>query len=173
MAKDGLLRLAGASDVASLDIPASSRDYLVHVGLPDEEILGLRFNFLGSSLPTLEELAARVGFGPFPLNGSRPCLGFTNDVAVCIDEHCDGAVYCVDLAQEDPERFLNSRVEWLGSFLNMYVYHCINTNGFHDPDIDRAVLELERRMREVDPVALDDPEHWWPLILEQMKDGLI
>lgn len=175
MEQHGLLRLrcANASDVATLDIPASSRNFLLYVGLPDDEILGLRFDFLGSHLPTLEELATRVGFDSSPPNGSRPCLGLTYDVAVCIDEQRDGAVYCVDLAQEEPERLLNSRVEWLGAFLAMYVSHCRVTSGAPDPEIDRAVLELEHQMCEIDPVALSDTENWWPLILEQMKHGII
>lgn len=172
MSFDGCRRRANPSDIAALRIPASSRDYLIHVGLPDEEILGLRFNFLGTRLPRLEELAPRVGFESVPNDGGAYCLGLKCDVVICIDEH-SGSVYCVDLAREEPRRFLNSRVECLGDFLEMYVSHCHDTSEAPDADIDRAVLELERRMHGIDPEALDDPGHWWPLILEQMKDGLL
>jgi hypothetical protein len=37
----------------------------------------------------------------------------------------------------------------------------------------RLVGVAEERIRNADPAAFDDPENWWPVIVEQMKDGLL
>ena len=66
--------------------------------------------------------------------------------------------------------FVNSRVEFLGSFLAEYAGH----HRRLDEGAARAdsVRLCRGRMQEFDPAALDDQTGFWPVVLEEIESGL-
>ena len=40
-------------------------------------------------------------------------------------------------------------------------------------EILKTIPTIEERMRKIDPRAFDDPNNWWPVIIEQMNQGLL
>ena len=42
-----------------------------------------------------------------------------------------------------------------------------------DEQIDELIGEVERRLLALDPGAFSDPDNWWTLIYEQLRDGLL
>jgi hypothetical protein len=42
-----------------------------------------------------------------------------------------------------------------------------------DEESRALVASLQGTIRAVDPEALSHPEHWWAVIFEQMRDGLM
>lgn len=152
------LRRWSKDDLRDVAIPERSKSFLVEVGLPfgDET---LRFDDEARRLPRLAHKPRyrRIGFDYYD--------------PVCLDEQRKGCV--IEVAEEAGglERFINSNVELFGEFLVYYRQYRLVARMTED-NLSAVVDATEQRMRKADPVAfrgVDD--HWWPLVIEQMKNG--
>jgi hypothetical protein len=136
-------------------IPESSKEFLVTMGLPVSPGLGLSFDgrrgvpVLGT-VPTLRQLSVDY------------------EVPICLDEGLSGAVVAIE--SEWSTRFVNGSVERFAECLGFYAEYA---RAVDDASAGALVDEAERRARAADPAAFEDVEHWWPVIIEQMRDGLL
>ena len=147
--------------VEDLRIANSSKQFLAHVGLPCNENWTLRFDCDAESLP---RLARRPSFRRF---------GFDGAVPICLDEDFNGRVVADETEINGEERMINSSVEHFGEFLVLYQQYRHSARIMSEDQVLALIPRIERRMREIDPDALHDPSSYWPLILEQMKQGLL
>jgi hypothetical protein len=164
---------ASPESVATLNIPASSKDFLVKVGLPREEVLVIRFELERNPFATLTE-HARAKKLPSPKQSEKlRVLAYGNCAPdLCIDEGAGGRVIEIDLEGRVPTRLVNSGVEQLGAFLLAFARSKVRED-MSDEENAQYVRRLKADLLKVDPQALSSPDHWWPQVLEQMESGLL
>ena len=85
----------------------------------------------------------------------------------------DDAVVSLPAAPELPVRYVNADLE---SFAGFLLEVCRARRQFADLDdaqIDAMIDDLQRQLQRADETAFADPEHWWSVIFEQLRDGLL
>jgi hypothetical protein len=142
-------------------IPQASKRFLNEVGLPCEEDWTLRFDPEGDRLPRLPDKA----------NYRR--IGFDDSVPICLDEKQDGCVVAVETEVGTSERFINSDVEHFGEFLVLYQEYRNAARAVSEEEIVKIIPGIGERMHKADPKAFDDSNNYWPVIMEQMNQGLL
>ncbi|MGO8843380.1 MAG: SUKH-4 family immunity protein [Methyloceanibacter sp.] len=142
-------------------IPQPSKQFLIQVGLPCNEDWTLRFDPEPDHVPRL----------PNKANYRR--IGFDDDVPICLDEKRDGCVVAVETEVGGSERFINSSVERFGHFLVLYEEYRKAARAVSEEVIVKIIPGIEERMRKADPKVFDNPNNYWPVIVEQMNQGLL
>jgi len=168
-----MIQRASPGTVATLNVPAASRDFLVQVGLPREVLLVVRFELERDPFATLAEVARKKKLPP-PRGGEQlRILGYGIDAPdLCIDEAAGGRIVEIDLEGRVPTRLVNSGVEHFGTFLVAFGKSKVRQE-MSDEDNARYVRRMRSELLKVDPQALASADHWWPPVLEQMETGLI
>jgi hypothetical protein len=167
---EGLQR-APMQAVADIGIQERSKRFMLDVGLPSRRILELSLCLNRGHLPFLSSVTSPVGnLEPY---AQARCIGKDTDSVICIDESTGGTIILIDLTGHDQVRFVNSRVEFFGAGLALYHEYCRIGPTVAEQDIDKYLLSIEYRLRDIDAAALASPDTWWALIVEQMKDGLL
>lgn len=149
------------SSLRDVNIPHSSKQFLMSVGLPCKEDWTLRFDPEADQLPRL------------PNKTSCRRIGFDDVVPICLDEERKGCVVAIETDIGGTERFVNSSVERLGEFLVLYQEYRKAARTLSEAEILKLIPTIEARMRQIDPKAVDDPNNYWPVIIEQMNQGLL
>jgi hypothetical protein len=134
---------------------------LIEVGLPYKEDWTLRFDSEADHLPRL------------PKKANYRRIGFDDLVPVCLDEKRGGCVVAVETAVGGSKRFINSSVECFGEFLVLYQEHWKAARAVSEEEIVKFISGVEERIRKADPEAFDDPNNYWPVVVEQMNQGLL
>ncbi|MEU1542468.1 nucleic acid/nucleotide deaminase domain-containing protein [Actinacidiphila glaucinigra] len=82
----------------------------------------------------------------------------------------DGKVWGVLLGYDEPDRFVSSSPALFAeSLLEVDTLLEAVTTG-EDPEQASAAYQATlRRLESADPEAFADPEHWWPLVLEDIR----
>lgn len=147
--------------VRDVSIPPSSKQFLTQIGLPNKESWTLRFDPGADQLPRLSNRSScrRIGFDDF--------------VPICLDEMQGGIVIIDETEVGGSERFINSSVERFGEFLVLYEEYRRVARTASEEEILRTIPDIEERMRMIDPKAFENPNYYWPLIVEQMNQGLL
>jgi hypothetical protein len=158
--KDHLRRWSRASLVAAR-IPESSKSYLSSVGLPIHETWTLKFDADAEHLPQI------------PNKPHYRRIGFDDIVPICLDEDRAGQVTAVESEIGGIERFINSSVECFGECLVAYQRYRLDAQVSEEAEIENIIDSTEEQMRKADRTAFLNSENWWPLILEQMRQGLL
>lgn len=141
-------------------LPQSSKTFLTTVGLPQNKRWTLQFN------PSL-------GLTNLPDRPNYRVIGHDYHVPVCLDETRSGAVIAVEGSGSTGERFVNSNVEALGRFLVCYEDYCRLAEGLPEELIMEIVNSITKRMEGIDFPALQNPESYWPIIIQQIRNGLL
>lgn len=149
------------SSLRGVAIPQSSKQFLIEVGLPYKEDWTLRFDPEADHLPRL------------PNRDNYRRIGFDDSVPVCLDEKRGGCVVAVEKEVGGLERFINSSVERFGEFLVVYQEYRKTARVVSEEEIIKLIPSIDERMRKTDPNAFADPDFYWPVILEQMNQGLL
>jgi hypothetical protein len=149
------------SSLADVRIPDESRHFLTDVGLPIGQDWTLHFD------PNVEAVP-RVAGRP---NYRR--IGFDDVMPICIDELRGGRVLVLDTDDVRQDRFVNSSVEQFGQFLAIYGEYRRGPSTMSEDDILAVIADIEERMRKLDPASFELEDSYWPLIIEQMNDGLL
>jgi hypothetical protein len=166
MTREEIIRFWGAAnlrrwsrhDLRDVAIPESSKSFLVEVGLPYRE-QGWTMNFDDGA-----RLLPRLATTP-----SYRRIGFDYVLPICLDERRNGCVVLVEDEIGRRERFINSNVQLFGECLVYYQrYRLIEQEDRRD-----LIQETEHQMRRADTAAFRNVESWWPVIVEQMGDGLL
>jgi hypothetical protein len=85
----------------------------------------------------------------------------------------DSAVTSISPTGEYPIRHVNASLECFLIFLSRVMATRREFQDMADDDIDDAIDALYRDLLVVDASAFRDPDSWWSVVFEQMKDGLL
>ena len=69
------------------------------------------------------------------------------------------------------EQHVNGSVELFADFLVLYETYRREVIGMDEADIGERIDRLEAQMRSVDPSAVEGPDSFWSVILEQLREG--
>jgi len=142
------------------ELPADARRILTEVGLP-EEVESL----FAQSGP--EWVAGTGGVRKYLKIGTD----YGYDIGIVADS---GEVLSLSSSGHYPSRFVNSRLEYFVEFLCRVVAARRRFRGLDfENEIRPQVVSLEAELRARDPRAFSNPDHWWSVIFEQMKVGLL
>lgn len=130
--------------------------YLVEIGLP----VGVDWT-IEISTPANEVRRAHDGL---------PILAFDGPMPICVDPNEGGIVI---IREEGTTRLVNSDVRRFGAFLMLYQDYRMRVAELDDVEADELIDEIEDRMRTADAGAMETPEDYWSVIVEQMRDGFL
>jgi hypothetical protein len=146
-------------ELERLGIPVGVSRVLAEVGLPRAEE---PFFFADDAVSVLS------------MRDGGKLWRFGSDGGVSIAVHRDtGQVLAGAHAEGALTRFVNSSIEQFAESLCVVVASYRQFAGRPDDEIDSMLARLEARVREIDTAVLNGPEHWWAVLIEQMKDGLL
>lgn len=142
-----------ADVVAALPIPSSAKDVLTDVGLPRET----EFFTAADALQVTPDGQVRIG----------------TDYGTDILLDADGRVRSVSESGEYPERFVNSDLPAFVRSLAIVIEKREEYAGESNDVLDEQVEVLAATLLDIDENVFADPENWWSVIFEQMRDGLL
>jgi hypothetical protein len=158
--RDNLKRWTAAS-LRDVSIPVSSKSFLIEVGLPYRVDWTLQFDNEAEQLPRL----------PNKKNYRR--IGYDDVVPLCLDEEDSGRIIAVEDVIGGRERFINSGVDRFAECLVYYQQYRTSVRIAPEEEVPKLVAAAEEHMREADSLAFSDANNWWPVIIEQMNQGLL
>ena len=170
---DSALQRAREACVDRLAIPKASKSFLTEVGLPRETILLCAFD-LERDDAIVSVMLPEAMLNDF--SGNQPVLwrvGHEDHGGdICIAEEPDGCVYEV-LIEVAAARYVNSSIESFAGFLALWHDMCRICEGCtFEKEIEYG-KRFEENLRELDPAAFADPESWWSVVCEQVREGLL
>ena len=164
---------ANPNAVRKLKIPDESKKFLIEVGLPKQHILLCEFYLDSDEFPTIHEYAAQCG-SQLAADLQLRRIGWDGGTEICISEEDEsGEVLVIDLKRELPDAFVNKNIETFAGFLALYVEACHAYGGLTDAEMIDGAHRLDKRLRELDPLAFQDTSTWWSSITEQLKSGML
>nr|WP_232246513.1 SUKH-4 family immunity protein [Kitasatospora mediocidica] len=127
----------------------------------------------GRPIPTLAELAAERGLPAGPDAGGYLVLGNDYGRQLCV-QYGTAAVVAVELdgTGEQP-RFVNSGVPEFVRSLALLGRMWPLRYGLTPDQAGRWTTDFQAELAAIDPAALQGPDTWWAVLLEQFWDGLL
>jgi hypothetical protein len=154
------LRRWPADFVAGLAIPEASKRFLTDLGLPSLQEGTLRFDHAETeSLPRL------------PGHPACRILGYDTTVPMCLDESTGGQVVSAEDVVAGVFRFVNTSVEALGESLTLFDQYQDRVATLAEADVLDDIERVAAAMRVLDARAFADADHFWPLVIAQMREG--
>jgi hypothetical protein len=124
-------------------------------------------------IPTLAELAAERGRPAAPDAGGYLVLGNDYGRQLCV-QYGTAAVVAVDLeGTNEPPRFVNTGVPEFIRSLALLGRMWPLRYGLTPDQAGRWTADFQAELAAVDPAALQAPDTWWAVLLEQFWDGLL
>ena len=170
--RDGLIKVSKESAI-SLMIPEKSKEFLVSIGLPKENILLCDFKPCEGKFLTINECARKKGI---TIEEDLPYKVIGNDgyMQICLLEKNNmGEVLAYDLKGELPIRYINCNIENFIGFLALYAKACDKYGDLSDQEMLKGAQEFEKQLQLLDSTAFKSDQTWWSLITHQMKTGLL
>jgi SUKH-4 immunity protein len=170
------------SSLRNARLPPGTKTFLVETGLPtklktSEEALGISLEVDdGDRLPTLAEYLDSEGMEePIGLNTNRYWrIGSSFEAELCLDEGNKGAVVRIHLDTDLPRvDCINGSVEQFLAFLWIYEKYAGKGFSLARDELEAVIKRQEEEFTEVDSSAINDPEKWWSVILQEIKHGLL
>lgn len=143
--------------LAKTGLAPDDAEYLAQVGLP----VGVAWNL---TIPTPD-----AGAEP-PRAKGLIVVAFDGPVPLCVDPRMGGSVVAIEDAGR---RTVNSNVRLFGRFLVVYHAYRLGVRDLEEADAERLIDEVAEAMVSLDPAAMADGESYWPVVVEQMRDGLL
>jgi len=170
--RDGLVR-ASNECVASLLISEKSKEFLVSVGVPKENILLCDFKLSMENCLRIKEYARKMGI---TTEEDLPYKVIGNDgyMQICLSEqNKTGEVIAYDLKGELPTRYINCNIETFIGFLALYVKACGQYGSLSDQEMLEGAQDFEKQLQLLDSTAFKSDQTWWSLITQQLKSGML
>ncbi len=131
----------------------------------------------GRPVPTLAELAAERGVQPAPDAGSYLVMGNDFGRQLCVQY---GTAHIVAVPLEAapgggsaPPQFVNTGLPEFVRCLSMLGHMWRLRFGLTPDQAGRWTVDFQSQLAAIDPAALEGPDHWWSVVLEQLWDGLL
>lgn len=153
-----LLSPVPESSLHDVELPEETKDFLLSVGLPPGGSLLLTFYSSGVTTPRRERRARFLIIG----DDYGTQLGLKEQT---------GEVFSIGLGSIS--RFINSSILTMLLFLAIYMTEQPELIEATDEEVLAIVERMRAIFRDIDGRALDDPENWWSVILEQTEQGLL
>src|SRR5262249_1033405 len=99
-------------------------------------------------------------------------IGDDYGTKICIGEDT-GELISIDEEGKLPTRYINSRIDLFLVFLEIYLTAQQSRDDTTDAEAFALARHLRHEFRSLDQQALDDPENWWSVILEQVEGELL
>lgn len=139
-----------------------TEDFLNLVGLP------VKCDFLNDL-----SLNFYDGFERITINDSDYIvIGDDYGTKLCIEGESDKIV-SVNIEENMNIRFINSNLEFFLEFLQIFFTKKPELIGVDDLKAVEIVNSIKDSFNKIDPVALNNEDNWWTLILEQIEQGLL
>ncbi|MGD3111177.1 SUKH-4 family immunity protein [Streptomyces sp. YGL11-2] len=149
-----------------LAVPSPLRELLASPGLP--ESVGPYFRAARDPLP-LARYATEAGL-PQPVGEVREFWHLGDDGGTQICCAPDGEVVSASCAGTYPTRLVNTTARtWLASLAELGRLLQDLTPDPVGPDAVTAVAKCQERLTALDPEAMADEEHWWPLVIDDLR----
>lgn len=128
----------------------------------------------GRPIPTLAELATERGLPSGPDFGGYLVLGNDYGRQLCV-QYGTGAVVAVDMESTagEPPRFVNSGVPEFVRCLAVLGRMWPLRYGLTPEQAARWTTDFQAQLAAADPAALQTPETWWAVLVEQFWDGVM
>jgi hypothetical protein len=150
--------------------PEPARQVLESVGVP----LHVAPYFEAAGETDGVTLGLFAGHRGFVLQGERADwirIGTDRLAHMCVRP--DGAVQAVFLARPEPDMFVSSDVEaFTASLAALDRRMPVIAASTSLPVAAAAFRELNAEIRQIDPVAFEDRESWWPRVLDDVRHTL-
>lgn len=160
-------KLISRPEYRECNIPEKEKKILCEEGLPENVLPFLEFNTKKGAPIYLENA--------YPNNSEFKfiIIGYDYEVPICIGESNE-------VVEKGYEQvcFVNSNLESLLECVAIFLTYQEKLEETMNSDIDEEgridiIKEIKQKFNKVDSRALENDEHFWPLILEQVEDGLL
>lgn len=153
------LKRWGENILTGAGLPAGTQAFLSEIGLPVGVDWTFRFN--PEQLPTL------------PGRNQYRIIGYDDVVPICIDVGAGGRVIAAETSVGGADRYINSDVERFAECLVYFQQYRIAARKVSESEIQEVINTTQKKMQASDLTAFANPNYWWPVIVEQMNDGLL
>lgn len=150
-------KLNTRKDYNNFDLTENTKKILCDIGLPKEPLGFIKFN--------IDELKTLKHEDDFVIIGTD--LG-TN---ICINKNDE--IISVDFENEYPTRLINKNLESFLNFIVIFLLHEDEINSADDDTISQIIQKIKAEFEQIDELALNNQENWWPIILEQIETGMM
>lgn len=150
-------KLNTRKDYNNFDLTENTKKILCDIGLPKEPLGFIKFN--------IDELKTLKHEDDFVIIGTD--LG-TN---ICISKNDE--IISVDFENEYPTRLINKNLESFLHFIVIFLLHEDEINSADDDTISQIIQKIKAEFEQIDELALNNQENWWPIILEQIETGMM
>jgi hypothetical protein len=84
----------------------------------------------------------------------------------------ESAIFSVDPGANLPDRFVNSSVDQLSGCIAAHIDYVRAIDAADTDEAESTAVEsFATTLQRIDPRCLSDPENWWSVIVEQMRNG--
>ena len=90
---------------------------------------------------------------------------------ICINKNDE--IISVDFENEYPTRLINKNLESFLHFIVIFLLHEDEINSADDDTISQIIQKIKAEFEQIDELALNNQENWWPIILEQIETGMM
>jgi len=154
------LKRLSSGDIRNMPVSDFTKRFLVDIGLPDLKELSIDLYTNADLYKTLRH------------NGVRYCIiGENIDPKICIKENAD-EMFLIDTNSTISVRFINSNIEFFLGFTAIYLTETSGKEFATHEEAMNIVKRLQEIFSELDYEALEDPNNWWSVILEQVEYGM-
>ncbi|MFB7666198.1 SUKH-4 family immunity protein [Kitasatospora sp. NPDC056138] len=154
------------AELTDLGLPSPVREQLATAGLP--EAVGPYFEVTDEPV-RLADFAREYGLPEPPVETAAFWhLGSDNGSEICCD--ASGRVWSVFCEIRLPSRLVNTSVgAWLATLAEFVQLRDQLSSAPIGPEAVAAVDGFRARLTEIDPDAMTDPDHWWPLVADDLR----
>jgi SUKH-4 immunity protein len=156
---EGQLKVWDEPTLRGSALPLQTRAFLCEIGLPDGVDWTLRFD--------------NQQFPQLPGRNQYRVIGHDDVVPICIDLSAGGRLVAVESDVGGGVRYINSDVEHFAECLVYYQQYRIAARTTDESEIQDVIDSTAEKMKGADPTAFVDPNSYWPVVVEQMNQGLL
>lgn len=138
---------------SSIQQPAKT--FLMTVGLPRSETWSIKFD--------------NSGIRVFRFDNHFYQIGLDYEIPICIEED----VGCIVAIEHEKPRLINSSIRLFCESLSYYHEYRETLKKHCENNCEDVIEMTEKKIQNSDPMVFNDNNNWWPVIIEQMRNGFL